>query len=359
MKIKPTNVLLLDDDKLILRALSRALKKQLGADNVVALNDPTLLEQYLANASGSFDLFITDFQMPIVNGEQALKIVQQMSPLTTRVLMSGDIESLRSRPQKIAANLMIAKPFSVDDLCMLDDIYNRSQSTNLCQEQRLKLGFMPYVPLPDIKLINYQKNKKITELDNQTQLIKHLDSIVKLEIKDKTLIPQIQHASFEMVQILSQLVEQLIYTISTCTLNKTVEKYYLLATKAFAFAKRNNLQISDCERLLQFVLSLTFNELIRIYLDELYRNRFDISLYDHFGAIWGIDTQILAEKKMFISDNADSEVGLIFRAIVLNLNTEKEDLVSDIINATESTIDSLRIYSQQSSVNSYIEEEFL
>ncbi|KZN48886.1 response regulator [Pseudoalteromonas luteoviolacea] len=359
MKIKPTNVLLLDDDKLILRALSRALKKQLGADNIVALNDPTLLEQYVANASDSFDLFITDFQMPVLDGEQALKIVQKMSPLTTRILMSGDIESLRTRPQNIPANLMIAKPFTIDDLSLIGDIYERSQSTNLSHDQQLQLGFMPYIPLPNIEIINYQKHKKTTGQGKHAQLIKHLDSIVEPEIKDKTLIPQIQRASVELVQILCQLVEQLIYTISACTLNKTVEKYYLLAAKAFVFAQRNNFQIIDCERLLQSVLGLAFNNLIRIYLDELYKNRFDISLYDHFATIWGVNAQILADKKMFISEITDNGLAYIFRAIMLNLGTENENPVSDIINSNESTLDSLKLYSQQSSTSSYIEEEFL
>ncbi|MDK1288054.1 response regulator [Pseudoalteromonas umbrosa] len=359
MKIKPTNVLILDDDKLILRALSRALKKQLGVENIVALNDSTLLEQYLANSNDTYDLFITDYQMPTLDGEQALKIVQQQSPLTTRVLMSGDIDSIRIRPKNIPANIMIAKPFTVDDLQLLSDIYERSQATNLSQELQLKLGFMPYVPLPTIELIKFQKKRDNTDLNNIGLLVKHLDSLVDKVVLDTRLKSSIKEAGYEITIICSQFMEQLICGLSACSVRKIIEKYYLLGVKAFMFAKRNNLQLSECENVFQYIYSLCLNDLIRIYIEREYRKNYEPRLYDHFASIWGLDAKILSQRNLIFSNNTECESDLICRAIALNIGSNNEFIVSDILDSSESTINCLKSYSRKSAINSQTKEELL
>lgn len=65
-------------------------------------------------ASNVVDVLITDLQMPIVNGEELIRRVKVISPMTTSILMTGKPEY--HPPKELDVVGFLEKPFQEDDL---------------------------------------------------------------------------------------------------------------------------------------------------------------------------------------------------------------------------------------------------
>lgn len=114
----PLRLLLLDDDPLYLRAVSRMLSKRFS---VSATTDPDEALELVANER--FDAVISDFEMPGTKGDAFLERVRLISPGVRRILASGSTSvDAYALMRAETIHRFLAKPFLLDEVerCLAD-----------------------------------------------------------------------------------------------------------------------------------------------------------------------------------------------------------------------------------------------
>jgi YesN/AraC family two-component response regulator len=111
------NILIVDDEKEVLNALSTTLKraKQFKSDIVTAENPERALD-FLKERD--FDLVLSDYKMPGINGVDFLKEVKNNHPDTVRMLITGfsDLKTAREAINLAEVNNYLEKPWDNEEL---------------------------------------------------------------------------------------------------------------------------------------------------------------------------------------------------------------------------------------------------
>jgi len=107
-RIKPgaaARVLLVDDnrDGLLVR---KAILEEQGFVITTALNGEEALEIF---SKGKFDLMVTDFKMPKLNGIELIRRVRPLDPALAIVLISGFVEALGLDEKSTGADAVVNK----------------------------------------------------------------------------------------------------------------------------------------------------------------------------------------------------------------------------------------------------------
>jgi CheY-like chemotaxis protein len=105
------NILIVDDENLILHALSSAFRREDTSVRAVSCGKDALTEI----ENNSFHLCFLDIHLPDMNGLDIMKQVRKDSPATKIVIMTAtevDAEMLKSIQEN--ANLLLSKPFDLD-----------------------------------------------------------------------------------------------------------------------------------------------------------------------------------------------------------------------------------------------------
>ena len=108
-------ILVLDDERHIAELLSEMLRL-LGHDPTTCLSPIQALE---ALESGPFDLILSDFRMPVMNGQEFYLRVREMDPkLASRIIfLTGDVLNEETHGfLKSSGNMHLAKPFQLPAL---------------------------------------------------------------------------------------------------------------------------------------------------------------------------------------------------------------------------------------------------
>lgn len=105
-------LLLVDDEPNILRALSRILKRY-AVESVTSGEEALLLAQKL-----SFDLVISDFRMPGMDGVSFLSRFMRLQPDAIRIILTGfaDLENAQAAINEAEVFRFINKPWNNNDL---------------------------------------------------------------------------------------------------------------------------------------------------------------------------------------------------------------------------------------------------
>jgi CheY-like chemotaxis protein len=108
MSMSPTctaQILLVDDsrDGLLVR---RMLLEELGYSVQIAINGEEGLKLF---ESSRFDVVVTDFRMPRMDGRQLIERIRQLDPNARVILLSGFVEPLGLTEQNTGADAVIAK----------------------------------------------------------------------------------------------------------------------------------------------------------------------------------------------------------------------------------------------------------
>jgi CheY-like chemotaxis protein len=99
------NILLVDDnrDGLLVR---RSLLEEVGYRVQIATNGEEGLRLF---ESSSFDVVVTDYRMPRMNGAELIARIRQLKPSARIILLSGFVEPLGLTEQVTGADIVIAK----------------------------------------------------------------------------------------------------------------------------------------------------------------------------------------------------------------------------------------------------------
>jgi CheY-like chemotaxis protein len=99
------NILLVDDnrDGLLVR---RTVLEELGYRVSIALNGEEGLKLY---QSASFDVVVTDYRMPRMNGAELIQRIRKLNPHARIILLSGFVEPLGLTEENTGADVVVAK----------------------------------------------------------------------------------------------------------------------------------------------------------------------------------------------------------------------------------------------------------
>lgn len=111
---KKYRILLVDDEPNVLSALMRVFRQE--NYDVVTCNSPVLALEKLAKEQ--FQLIISDYMMPDMNGGDLLKKSREMHPSMIRIMLTGhaDVNAVVSAVKTGAVYKFILKPWNDDDL---------------------------------------------------------------------------------------------------------------------------------------------------------------------------------------------------------------------------------------------------
>ena len=106
-------VLVVDDNKAVREVLSKTLSF-LGYDVTLAGNG---LEGGTRFLTGSYDLVVTDIQMPLMNGWELSRLIKERSPRTPVIVVSGFCEDKHpDQVDKSCVDAIIPKPFKLKEI---------------------------------------------------------------------------------------------------------------------------------------------------------------------------------------------------------------------------------------------------
>ncbi len=109
----PKKILIVDDNELVRFGLTQMLSR-LGYEVVAADNGEKGLDLFLKNR---FDLVITDFEMPGMNGIDLVGHIKQRSPITPVILMTGmEKEATLVRINGSPFDQALFKPFGIQEI---------------------------------------------------------------------------------------------------------------------------------------------------------------------------------------------------------------------------------------------------
>ena len=128
--MKTARILVVDDDALILQALSRILQSE-GYD-VVAHSDPVKASQ-----EEKFSVVITDFMMPQLNGIELLNRLKSSNPDSVRLLLTAasDFKVASDAVNRGEVYRLLAKPWSLHELTAC--VRQAVQHFHLLEENRV------------------------------------------------------------------------------------------------------------------------------------------------------------------------------------------------------------------------------
>lgn len=109
----PKRILMADDNKAVQDIVSEFLEF-LGYEVALAVNGIEALAVFLAS---TFDLVLTDLEMPAMDGLSLAGYIKERSPSTPVILLTGaDRETVRKKVEKGPVDSVIFKPFMLADL---------------------------------------------------------------------------------------------------------------------------------------------------------------------------------------------------------------------------------------------------
>ena len=107
-------VIIVDDDAAVLRSFKRALKLRRPTWEVTTVSSSREALQLLAQ--GPCDVFVTDYEMPNVDGVKLLSKVRAQYPQVRRVVLSGrPMETAEGLPPDVV-QAWVCKALGVDEL---------------------------------------------------------------------------------------------------------------------------------------------------------------------------------------------------------------------------------------------------
>ncbi len=112
--MKPTKILLVDDDGRILRSLSRTLG-EFGNEVTTTIS---VAEAWVALSQQDFDVVVSDYMMGGVTGLNFLNTMKTSYPGIIRILLSGKVSQSHAQEVKLReiAHVVMHKPCNVNGL---------------------------------------------------------------------------------------------------------------------------------------------------------------------------------------------------------------------------------------------------
>ena len=107
-------IIFVDDEINLLQGLKRSLRSKMDEWDMLFLESGSETLDVLKKER--YDIIVTDYRMPEMNGIELLEKVKEKYPDMIRILLTGQSESEIFERAKDLVNLYLAKPCSADNL---------------------------------------------------------------------------------------------------------------------------------------------------------------------------------------------------------------------------------------------------
>ncbi len=136
-EVKNPTVIIVDDEEMVLTSLSSFLNLETAYEVKTFLSAQEALEFIKAN---SFDLVISDYLMPEMNGIDFLAHVRELRPEVPRIILTGyaDKENAIKAINDVGLFQYIEKPWDNDDLLIV--LRNGLERQMLMKQLEEKIG---------------------------------------------------------------------------------------------------------------------------------------------------------------------------------------------------------------------------
>jgi CheY-like chemotaxis protein len=125
-RTEPQRILIVDDEVLALWGLEGSVGRLFNGEIVTATSGQAALQAF---EQQSFDLLITDYQMPDMDGLALGERIQQMYPQTAvAVVTSSSIEQLRRKAVGFSIRHILEKPLLLTEIRrMISDLWPQQE----------------------------------------------------------------------------------------------------------------------------------------------------------------------------------------------------------------------------------------
>jgi two-component system, probable response regulator PhcQ len=145
-----TRILLVDDERNVLSALSRILRHDWGDQALIETHHNPLhaLEQVRTR---QYDVVMSDYRMPEMDGIALLTAVRELQPTTARVILSGitDFDVLMVAINEVGISRFLAKPW--DDAEVVKAVRDAVEVTRKARELAKLDGELVCDPEADLR----------------------------------------------------------------------------------------------------------------------------------------------------------------------------------------------------------------
>jgi len=189
------SVLIVDDEKDNLEALQRLLRSQFSLTWTTSPFEALKLAQ-----KNDYSVIVSDQRMPEMNGVELLEKIKNISPLTTRILLTGytDVESVIGAINRGNIYRYIAKPWDPEDLKLTlrqaDEAYQMKkeleaktselEKSNLDLKQAVEeLRALDHAKAKFLSLITHELNTPLTVLNSFLSLLEERRSALDVDLQ--------------------------------------------------------------------------------------------------------------------------------------------------------------------------------
>src|SRR6266568_29151 len=113
-ELQNKSVLVVDDDRGMLRAMTRVLASE--GMQVTGVSDPLVVVKELADSEKRFDLVITDLRMPMFSGRGVLALASALPELPVIIITAFGGPDVEAQTLRLGAFAFLEKPVSAAQL---------------------------------------------------------------------------------------------------------------------------------------------------------------------------------------------------------------------------------------------------
>lgn len=175
------HLLLVDDEVMITQTLT-TLIEMMSNIKVISVNDPQDVLQTDLLDRQTFDMVISDFMMPKINGIELLQAIQKKQPKIVPILLTGysDKNNAIKSINEVGLYYYLEKPWDNNELIKV--IENGMEKKRLQEEVHQKMDIIESRNLEISRLYNLLKRDFNQELNNTVEVVVALANLI--EAKD-------------------------------------------------------------------------------------------------------------------------------------------------------------------------------
>jgi len=351
------NILIIDDDELLLRALIRTLNRLCPSAHVCTVQVATQFEQQINN-NALPDIIFCDSMMQLPTGKNVLEQAKELCPSALRCLLTGDMSGNYQLQLNNVIHFHLVKPFAQSHL---ESVINSAvvlKTLPISCEHRIILG-----QLSELPFLGEVTQNLLNELNKNEPNISILEKDVRhdpllagkvLQIANsafmgfdsstssvKEAIVRIGLINLRAIVVFSELSHQLLIKNKQKAINHLIDKGYKKAELSQSLAKyikqdRQTQLLACAVGLLSVIGELIITSDPHDDLDNEVVPKFVLSAY--LLALWGfeqkiVDAQLIDElpsKKSISLTVIHIIVEHVFCNNAFNFNLEEFDFIDDL-----------------------------
>jgi HD-like signal output (HDOD) protein/ActR/RegA family two-component response regulator len=264
------NIICIDDDEFMLKAIARLVRRLRPTWNTMFTTDPLIWRNQWDNAQEPPAIFISDLIMPRKRGDELLSEIKDVFPDAIRVLLTGGAN--HSLPERALsyAHFVLPKPFTEDDFEHLFQCAERLHKMPFNKACRRKLGTFLDLPLLPNTVMKLQRviSSPNCDIHAIAEVASHEPALVArlFQVANSPYFGFRRHTD-SLPEAVGRLGATLVETIAITQLSRI--KHKCLSVQKHKAIAENALRVGAISRMLARQLGLTLTEQDKVFVASL------------------------------------------------------------------------------------------